>query len=123
MGELTKIGYDQIIDKIVNREIEPPKGMNCFVLNAWLQWYADCQNAIIDIVEKLRDQYGRWNERIVFIATYLHEIYCFHVSIDSHKECNKRDDPPCESRGPWLSVTGGMDHGRLLGDGLVCQIK
>ena len=59
MGELTKTGYDQIIDKIVNREIEPPKGMNCFVLNAWLQGYADCQNAIIDIVEKLRDQYGR----------------------------------------------------------------
>lgn len=59
MGELTKSGYDQIIDKIVNREIEPPKGMNCFALNAWLQGYADCQNAIIDIVEKLRDQYGR----------------------------------------------------------------
>ena len=59
MGELTKIGYDQIIDKIVNREIEPPKGMNCVALNEWLQGYADCQNAIIDIVEKLRDQYGR----------------------------------------------------------------
>lgn len=56
---LTKIGYDQIIDRIVNRTVDPPKDMNCFALNAWLQGYADCQNAIIDIIEKLRDDFGR----------------------------------------------------------------
>lgn len=59
MPELTKQGYDNIIDRIINREVEPPKDKNCAELNAWLQGYADCQNAIIDIIESLKNQFGR----------------------------------------------------------------
>lgn len=59
MEELTKVGYDHIIDRIVNRKVEPPKDMNCITLYAWMTGYADCQHDIIDIIEKLKEQNGR----------------------------------------------------------------
>lgn len=58
-GVLTKIGYDQIIERIVNRTVEPPTDKNCVELNAWLQGYADCQSAVLDIILRMKDQYGR----------------------------------------------------------------
>ena len=59
MGELTKNGYELVIDKIVNRTLDPPKGLNVFELNTWLNAYAECQKDIIDILIKLRDDCQR----------------------------------------------------------------
>lgn len=59
MGELTKHGYDLAIDKIVNRTVEPPKDLNVFELNMWLNAYAECQKDIIDVLAKLRDDCQR----------------------------------------------------------------
>lgn len=56
---LTKMGYDMIVEHIINRKIQPPNDKTCFELNAWLQGYADCQNTILEIIEKMKDQYGR----------------------------------------------------------------
>ena len=56
---LTKMGYDQIIERIINRAVDPPVKKTCIELTAWLTGYADCQNAIIDIIRKMKDQYGR----------------------------------------------------------------
>lgn len=57
--ELTKMGYDNIIYRIVNREISPPGVMTIQVMNAWLAGYAQCQNDILSIIEALRDTNGR----------------------------------------------------------------
>ena len=59
MPELTKQGYDNIIDRIVNRTVEPPKTLTVQALNAWLNGYAQCQLEILDIIETLRDTNGR----------------------------------------------------------------
>ena len=56
---LTKMGYDMIVEHIINRKIQPPNDKTCFELNAWLQGYADCQNTILEIIGKMKDQYGR----------------------------------------------------------------
>lgn len=56
---LTKMGYDMIVDRIITKKIQPPSDKTCFELNAWLQGYADCQNAILEIIGKMKDQYGR----------------------------------------------------------------
>lgn len=57
--ELTKVGYSLIIDRIVNRKVEPPKGLDAIGLLNWCSAYAQCQNDILDIIEKLRDSNGR----------------------------------------------------------------
>lgn len=59
MAELTKMGYDNITDRIINRIVQPPFDMNCSELNAWLNGYATCQNDILEIIGQLKDQYGR----------------------------------------------------------------
>lgn len=56
---LTKMGYDQIVERIINRTVQPPEDMTVEMLNAWMTGYADCQKAVIDIINKLKDQYGR----------------------------------------------------------------
>lgn len=56
---LTKMGYDMIVEHIINMKIQPPNDKTCFELNAWLQGYADCQNTILEIIGKMKDQYGR----------------------------------------------------------------
>ena len=58
-GGLTSIGYNYIIDQVVNRKVQPPEEMYTMELRAWLTGYAKCQNDIIDIINKLKDQYGR----------------------------------------------------------------
>lgn len=57
--ELTKAGYSLIIDRIVNRKIDPPQGFDADGLLNWCAAYAQCQNDILDIIEKLRDSNGR----------------------------------------------------------------
>ena len=56
---LTKMGYDGLIERIINRTIQPPNDKKWYELNAWLQGYAACQNNILLIIEELKDQYGR----------------------------------------------------------------
>lgn len=53
---LTKTGYDMIVEHIINRTIQPPNDKTCFELNEWLQGYADCQNTILEIIGKMKDQ-------------------------------------------------------------------
>ena len=59
MSELTMMGYDLIIDKIVNRTVEAPEGLTARELLIWMNAYADCQDDILDIIEKLKDTNGR----------------------------------------------------------------
>ena len=59
MTELTKMGYDLIIDRIVNRKVEPPKNMTINELGVWLTAYAKCQNDIVTMLLELKDQNGR----------------------------------------------------------------
>lgn len=56
---LTKMGYDDLISRIVNRMVQTPDDMTVDTLNAWLTGYAQCQFDILKIVGQLRDQYGR----------------------------------------------------------------
>lgn len=56
---LTKMGYDMIVEHIINRKIQPSEEMYTMELSAWLTGYTKCQNDIIDIINKLKDQYGR----------------------------------------------------------------
>lgn len=51
---MTDIGYNDLIDRIVNREVIPPERMTLAELNSWLNGYAKCQNDIIDIINECR---------------------------------------------------------------------
>lgn len=55
---LTKMGYDMIIERIVNRTVQPPDDMTVEMLNTWLTGYAKCQNDVLEIIGKLKDQTG-----------------------------------------------------------------
>ena len=57
--ELIKNGYDQIIERVINRTVDPPKGKTTIELTAWLTGYADCQKAVINIIRQMKDQYMR----------------------------------------------------------------
>jgi hypothetical protein len=57
--ELTKMGYDQIAEKIINRIVQTPTGKTVYELAAWFQGYADCQKAILDIIQNMKDHIGR----------------------------------------------------------------
>ena len=56
---LTKIGYDDIINRILNRTVQPPNDMRVETLDAWLIGYAKCQSDVLEIIGKLKDQCGR----------------------------------------------------------------
>ena len=57
--ELTTQGYDNIIDRIVNRIVKPPEELTANELCIWCNAYAECQDNIIDIINKLKEGYGR----------------------------------------------------------------
>lgn len=59
MEGLTKVGYDDIINRILNRTVQPPNDMRVETLDAWLIGYAKCQSDVLEIIGKLKDQYGR----------------------------------------------------------------
>jgi hypothetical protein len=59
MEGLTKIGYDDIINRILNRTVQPPNDMRVETLDAWLIGYAKCQSDVLEIIGKLKDQCGR----------------------------------------------------------------
>ena len=52
--ELTKLGIDSPISRIVNQEVKPEEAMTTPMLNAWLNGYAQCQNDILDIIDEMR---------------------------------------------------------------------
>lgn len=52
---MTDIGYKEIIDRIVNRQIEPPKDMTVNELAVWMNAYAKCQIDIIDIIKDIQE--------------------------------------------------------------------
>lgn len=56
---LTKIGYEDIINRILNRTVQPPNDMRVETLDAWLIGYAKCQSDVLEIISKLKDQCGR----------------------------------------------------------------
>jgi len=59
MPELTKQGYDMIIDRIVNRTIKVPEDMPLNELQAWMTGYGKCQLDIIDLIVALKESNGR----------------------------------------------------------------
>ena len=56
---LTKMGYDDLIDRISDMRIETPTILTATGLQIWIQAYTQCQDAIIDLIAELRDKYGR----------------------------------------------------------------
>ena len=56
---LTKMGYDEIFNRIVNRTVKPPQDLTVEMLNEWLSGYAQCQDDILTIIGSMKDQYGR----------------------------------------------------------------
>ena len=57
--ELTKQGYNLIIDRIMEMHVEPPNILTAAGLATWIQAYNQCQNEIIDLIGELRDKHGR----------------------------------------------------------------
>ena len=53
---LTKMGYDQIIERILNKAVDPPNGKTYTELTAWMNGYANCVNNVIDIILKMKEQ-------------------------------------------------------------------
>ena len=52
---MTDIGYDFVIEKIVNRLITIPNDdYTINMLSAWLSGYAQCQHDVIEIIEEMR---------------------------------------------------------------------
>lgn len=59
MADLTKQGYDMIIDRIQDMNVETPTILTATGLQIWIQAYTQCQDEIIDLIAKLRDSNGR----------------------------------------------------------------
>ena len=55
-NELTKIGIDNLIYRIVNREVKLEEAMTTPKLNAWLNGYAQCQADVLDIIDEMRGE-------------------------------------------------------------------
>lgn len=53
MSGLTRIGYEDLIDRIVNRTLDPPRGITASGMTQWLNGYATCQHDIIDLIQSL----------------------------------------------------------------------
>lgn len=57
--ELTKMGYDMILDRIGRLKVTMPDAMTSNEMMLWLGGYQECKNQIVDLVEKLKTE----NER------------------------------------------------------------
>lgn len=52
---MTDIGYENIIEKLVNRVVTmPDDDYNLEMLSAWLSGYAQCQHDVLEIIEDLK---------------------------------------------------------------------
>lgn len=56
---LTKAGYSQIIERILNMTVTPPDSITVRDLQHWIEGYIKAQTDILEIVNKMRDTYGR----------------------------------------------------------------
>ena len=59
MAELTKQGYDMIIERIMDMSVETPTILTATGLQIWIQAYTQCQSEIVELIEDLKDQFGR----------------------------------------------------------------
>lgn len=59
MEGLTKIGYDEIIERVKNMVVTPPQGVTINELERWLEGHAYAQACMLSILNKMKDQYGR----------------------------------------------------------------
>ena len=59
MPDLTKQGYDMIIDRVINMKITPPGGLTIAELKRWMEGHADAQASILSILEQMKDSNGR----------------------------------------------------------------
>ena len=59
MEGLTKIGFDQIIERIQNMRLGITNPATLKDLERYLEGYKRCKNDIISLLQELRDQYGR----------------------------------------------------------------
>lgn len=50
---MTKIGIENLKDRIINRTIDPPQDLTIQELTAWLNGHAKCQIDILEIIESL----------------------------------------------------------------------
>lgn len=59
MADLTKQGYDMIIDRVTNLKITPPQSLTIIELKRWMEGHADAQASILSILEQMKDSNGR----------------------------------------------------------------
>ncbi len=59
MAELTKQGYDLILDRILNHKVSYPAPMVARDMQIWVDGYSDCLAEVCKIIEELRDECGR----------------------------------------------------------------
>ena len=59
MPDLTKQGYDMIIDRVINMKITPPDGLTIAELKRWMEGHADAQAEVVAMVEQMKDSNGR----------------------------------------------------------------
>lgn len=53
---MTALEYLYLIDRIVNRTVEPPVVDSTEELNGWLNGYAECQLDILNIIAEVRKE-------------------------------------------------------------------
>ena len=56
---LTKAGYSQIIERILNMTVTPPDSITVRDLQHWIEGYIKAQTDVLEILNKMRDTYGR----------------------------------------------------------------
>lgn len=59
MEGLTKMGFDQIIERIQNMRLSIAGPITLEDLERYLEGYGRCQSDIIGLLQELRDQHGR----------------------------------------------------------------
>ena len=55
---MTDMGYQNIIDRIRTKPIEPPSNMTANELQAWLTGYLQAQRSVIGVIEELKKGAG-----------------------------------------------------------------
>lgn len=59
MEGLTKMGYDQIIERVLNIKTTLPELLTVDEAKLYLDGYQRCQIEIFKLLNELKDQYGR----------------------------------------------------------------
>lgn len=59
MEGLTKMGFDQIIERVLNMKTTLPELLTVDEARLYLEGYSRCQIEIFKLLNELKDQYGR----------------------------------------------------------------